>query len=303
MSNSTALEQQFGISDSVEFGTGEHGALVAQVGNAGSTAEIARQGAQLLTWAPAGQPAVVWLSPDARFTAGKSLRGGAPVCWPWFGAHPDDASKPAHGFARNVDWTVVETTTLPDATRIVLRLVPEAAQRALWPHDAELTLTVTVGERLRLDLTTHNTGTEPIRITQALHTYFQVGDIDTTRVEGLDGTTYVDRTDGDARVVQDGPVTVHGEVDRIYLDCPGEVTIVDESLGRRIGISKQGSRSYVLWNPWAEKGAKFGDMGEDGYRRMLCVETCNAWDDAVDIAAGAEHTLSTEYRVEALPAQ
>src|SRR5204863_5467893 len=114
--------------------------------------------------------------------------------------------KPAHGFARNVDWNIVETARLPDATRIVLRLVPEAAQRALWPHSAELTLAVTVGERLRLELTTRNTGADAFRITQALHTYFQVGDIAAARVEGLEGRTYVDRVKGDARIVQDGPV-------------------------------------------------------------------------------------------------
>src|SRR5580765_2356640 len=136
MSDPATLDRQFGIPGRVEFHTGDHGALVARIHNVHGTASIACQGAQLLSWAPAGQPPVVWLSPAARFTAGKSLRGGAPVCWPWFGAHPSDAAKPAHGFARNVDWGIVETARLRDATRIVLRLVPEAAQRALWPHSA-----------------------------------------------------------------------------------------------------------------------------------------------------------------------
>jgi D-hexose-6-phosphate mutarotase len=302
MCDPATLEQNFGISGIVEFRTSDHGAVLAQIDNAQATASLARQGAQLLTWAPTGQPPVVWLSPAARFTAGKSLRGGAPVCWPWFGAHPDDAAKPAHGFARNIDWKIVETARLRDVTRIMLRLLPEPAQCALWPHSAELTLTVTVGERLRLELTTRNTGADDFRLTQALHTYFHVGDIGATRIEGLDGKTYVDRAAGDARVVQDGPVIVRGEVDRIYLDCPGETTIVDEALQRCIRIGKQGSRSCVVWNPWADKGAKLGDMGEDGYRHMVCVETCNAWDDVVDVAAGTEYTLSTEYSVEPIRA-
>ena len=302
MCDPATLDRKFGIPGSVEFRTGDHGAVVAQVSNTHATASIARQGAQLLTWAPAGQPPVVWLSPAARFTAGKSLRGGAPVCWPWFGAHPGDAAKPAHGFARNLDWKIVETARLRDATRIVLHLVPEPAQRALWTHSAELTLAVTVGERLRLELTTCNTGADAFRLTQALHTYFHVGDIGATRIEGLGGKTYVDRADGDARVVQDGPVTLRAEVERIYLDCPGGTTIVDEALQRRIRIGKQGSRSCVVWNPWADKGAKFGDMGENGYRQMICVETSNAWDDVVDVAPGTEHTLSTECSVEPLRA-
>ena len=294
------LDREFGIAGSIEFRTGDQSAVVAEVCTADATASIARQGAQLLTWAPDGQAPVIWLSPAARFIAGKSLRGGVPVCWPWFGAHPDDAAKPAHGFARNVDWNVVETARLGEAVRVVLRLIPESAQRELWPHSAELTLTVTVGERLRLELATRNTGAKPFTITQALHTYFHVDDIGSTRIEGLDGKAYIDRVGGDARLVQDGPVTVTGELDRIYLDCPGKTTIIDESLQRQIHITKQGSRSYVVWNPWVEKSARLGDMGEDGYRHMICVETCNAWDDVVDVAPGTEYTLSTEYSVEPL---
>ncbi len=300
MCDPNTLNEKFGIPGTVAFLTAEHGALVAQVTNPHASASIARQGAQVLTWAPAGQAPVVWLSPAARFAVGKSLRGGVPVCWPWFGAHPDDASKPAHGFARNNDWQVQETARLADATRVVLRYLPGDAQRALWPFDAELSLAVTVGERLRLELTTRNTGTEAFTLTQALHTYFHVGDIGAARIEGLEGKPYIDRLAGDARVVQDGPVTIAGEVDRIYLDCPDDVAIIDPSLGRRIRISKQGSRSYVVWNPWIEKGTKFGDMGEDGYRAMLCVETTNAWDDRVRVAPGEQFTLSTEYAVEAL---
>jgi D-hexose-6-phosphate mutarotase len=300
MKAAITLNRRFGIPGEVEFRVGAHGALAAEVANTHGTAAIACQGAQVLTWAPAGQPPVVWLSPAARFAAGKSLRGGAPVCWPWFGPHPDDPVKPGHGFARNLDWEVIETARLGDAARVVMRFVPGEAQHALWPHRAELTLAVTVGERLHLALTTRNTGDAPFTLTQALHTYFHVGDIGAARVEGLDGCDYVDKVDGGARRRQAGAVTIDGEVDRVYDGCPGDVSIVDEALSRRIVVAKSGSTSCVVWNPWAEKGAKFGDMGDDGYRRMLCVETTNAGDDVVNVAAGATFTLATEYRVEAL---
>lgn len=300
MPDPVSLDREFGIAGSVEFRTGDHDAVVADVRTGEATASIVLQGAQVLAWSPDGQAPVLWLSPAARFATGKPLRGGVPVCWPWFGDHPDDAAKPAHGFARNVDWEVVETARLDEAVRIVLRLIPQPAQREVWPHSAELTLTVTVGRRLRLDLTTRNTGAEPFTITQALHTYFHVGDIGATRVEGLDGKAYIDRIGDDARLVQNGPVTVTGELDRIYLDCPGTATVVDESTQRRIHITKQGSRSYVVWNPWVEKSARLGDMGDEGYRNMICVETCNAWDDVVDVAPGTDHLLSSEYSVEPL---
>jgi len=298
MADATSLNERFGIPGAVAFGVGSHGALVAELASQGGVASVACQGAQVLTWAPSGQPPVLWLSPDARFAPGKSLRGGVPVCWPWFGPHPSDAAQPSHGFARNLDWTVVETARREGATRLVLSFVPGEAQRAGWPHRAELTLAVSVGVRLGLDLVTRNVGDEPVTITQALHTYFHVGDIGAARVEGLEGCGYVDRLQGDRLLHQEGPVTVDGEVDRIYLRCPAEVVIVDRALGRRIRIAKAGSASYVVWNPWVEKAAKLGDLGPDGYRRMLCVETTNAWDDTATVAPGETFTLRTEYSVE-----
>jgi glucose-6-phosphate 1-epimerase len=299
MTDLAGLNYRVGIDGELTFAVGHHGAEIARVTNARGSAEIALQGAQVLTWAPAGQPAVVWLSPAAKFAPGKSLRGGAPVCWPWFGPHPDDPAKPGHGFARNLDWEILTAERVSDGTRLVLGFTPGAAQQALWPYQAELELAVTVGERLLMELTTRNTGTIPLSITQALHTYFHVGDIAVVRVEGLDGCEYIDKVDGGARKRQSGAVAIDGEVDRVYLGCPGEAVIVDEALRRRIRIGKRGSQSCVVWNPGAEKGAKFGDMGDDGYRRMLCVETTNAGDDVVTIASGKSFTLATEYLVEA----
>jgi glucose-6-phosphate 1-epimerase len=300
MCDPAILNSKFGIPDNVEFRVDEHGAVVADIVNEWSTASVARQGAQVLHWTPIGQKPVVWLSPAARFSAGKSMRGGVPVCWPWFGAHPSDSAKPAHGFARNMDWKMVETARLKKATRVVMQYVPGAEQKTLWAHDAELTLAVTVGERLRLELTTRNTGTEPLTLTQALHTYIYVGDVGAVRVEGLEGCDYVDRLMDDARVRQEEAIGIDREVDRIYLGCPGEVLVVDESLKRRIRIAKQGSNSCVIWNPWIEKSAKLGDMPEGSYRNMLCVETANVWDDAVTVMPDEVCVLDTEYSLEAL---
>lgn len=300
MNDAASLNQAHGIEGELEFKTGGHGALVAEVSNAQGSGSVAIQGAQILTWAPAGQAPVVWLSPAAKFKAGKSLRGGAPVCWPWFGPHAQDPDKPAHGFARNLDWSVVESARVDGGTRLLLRFVPGEEQRALWPYEAELTLALTLGERLHAALTTRNTGGEAFVLTQAIHTYFHVGDIAQVRVEGLEGAEYIDKMSADAQMRQEGPMLIDREVNRIYLGCPQDAVIVDQSLGRRIRVSKEGSASYVVWNPWAETGAKFGDMGEDGYRHMLCVETTNAGTDRVEVPAGGSYTLATTYAVEAL---
>ena len=300
MSDGARLNERFGIEGELTFRVGGHGALFADVTNAQGRGSIALQGAQVLDWVPLGREPVVWLSEDAGFKAGKSLRGGVPVCWPWFGPHPDDPQKPAHGFARNLDWEVTEAAGVSEGTRIRLRFIPGEAEHALWPHEAELSLVVVMGERLLLELETRNLGTDPIGLTQALHTYFRVGDIASVQVEGLEGCEYIDKVGEQARRRQEGLLVIPGEVDRIYLDCPGDAVIVDRALERRIRISKQGSNSYVVWNPWEETGRTLGDMGEDGYRTMLCVETTNAGSDTVVVEPGDTYRLVAEYAVESL---
>lgn len=300
MADLDTLNRDFAIPGVIEFTTGSHGAPMATLTNRRGTATVAIQGAQVLTWTPAGQEPVVWLSSASRFNPGKSLRGGAPVCWPWFGPHPDGSVRPAHGFARNLDWTAVETANQDDSTRIVFRLVPGSREKKLWPYSAELTLAVQMGQDLSLELTTRNTGRKVLTLTQALHTYFGVGDIGKVRVEGLSGAIVLDRLNPDRQPRQIGPLTIAGEVDRIYVDCPGDACIVDEAWGRRIRVSKQGSRSYVVWNPWSETGAKFSDLAADDYRRMLCLETVNAGTDVVTVPPGESFTLATAYSVETL---
>jgi glucose-6-phosphate 1-epimerase len=300
MSDAVSLNERFGIPGRVAFVDRDDGASVVQVTGPHGELELARQGAQLLSWTPAGMAPVVWLSPHSPFKPGKSLRGGAPVCWPWFGPHPVDAGLPAHGFARNLDWRLLESASAGDETRIVMILEPDEAQRQIWPHSATLELAIAMGRQLEVSLTTRNTGDAPFTITQALHTYFRVGDIARVRVEGLEGKAYIDKVNGSQRRQQQGPITIDQEVDRIYLDCPGETRIIDEVLGRTIHIARQNSQSCVVWNPWIEKSAALGDMGEEGYRQMLCVETTNAADDAVTIQPGQDFTLGTIYSVEGL---
>ena len=298
MHNAGQLNERLGIQDELVFRIADHGALIADVSNPLGGGSVALQGAQVLSWAPTGQAPVVWLSDDAKFKAGKSLRGGAPVCWPWFGAHPDDSSKPAHGFARNLEWEPVETARVSGGTRILMRLVPGEAQWAMWPYAAELTLGIIMGKSLRLELTTNNVSKKQVELTQAIHTYFHVDEIDSVQVLGLEGHDYIDTVGTHAMRRQEGPISIGCEVDRIYLDCPGDAVIVDQSLRRRIRTSKKGSRSYVVWNPWSDKSAALGDMGLNGYRKMICVETTNAAANQVAVPPGGTFSLMTEYAVE-----
>lgn len=299
--DSTALNARYGIPDQLSFKDAQGGLVVVEVNNTHATASIALQGAHLMTWAPKDAAPVIWLSKAAKLAPGKSIRGGVPICWPWFGAHANEPTFPGHGFARTVPWDLLETQKLANgATRLSFRLVHSDATRAQWPHPSEVEIHMVIGPTLEIDLVTRNTGTAPITVGDALHTYFEVGDVRKVKVHGLDGCPYIDKVDGGARKQQAGPVTIAGEVDRIYLESTADCVIEDPVLERRIRIAKKGSASSVVWNPWVEKANKMGDLGENGYLNMLCVESTNADADVVNIPAGAEHHLWVRYSVEAL---
>lgn len=289
------LNTTFGLPGTLHFAEAAPGLPVAHVTTPLASASIALQGAQLLTWQPTGQPPVLWVSKAAVFEEGKAVRGGVPVCWPWFGAVP---GKTMHGFVRSRLWQM-RSAELGDSGQLVLRLGinDDASTRALWNHAFDLELAVTVGSTLTLALTTHNTDEEAFEITQALHTYLATGDISHTTVQGLDGCHYLDKVQDFASCHQSGPVTFSGETDRIYTDTTADSLIVDSATGRTLRIAKQGSASTVVWNPWSDKEKTMADMASGDYRQMLCVETCNAGPDRVTLAPGASHTLAASVSV------
>ncbi len=295
-----SLNARFGIPGQVTFRKGPGGMDAVDVTNEQASATILLQGAHLISWVPKGEKPVIWTSPEAKFAPGKSVRGGVPVCWPWFGPHPSEKDYPAHGFARTVMWEPLATRALAEGTWLAFRLIPTDATRAMWPHDTEVVLQMVIGKTLDMDLATWNRGNEPVTIGDALHTYFEVGDVRFAKIHGLHMVEYLDKVDGGARKQQLGPVIIGGEVDRIYLDTPDTCVIEDTRYARRIRISKQNSHTTVVWNPWVEKAAKMGDLGPEGHLHMVCVESANAAADVVTLAPGAEHHLWVRYSVEAI---
>jgi dihydroxy-acid dehydratase len=297
---------RFAIAGQLSFRVGAGGLTYADIDNHGGRATICLQGAHVVSFRPKSQhEPVVWVSDAAKFAAGKSIRGGAPVCWPWFGAHATEAAFPAHGFARTVPWQVTATRKRNDAkTEITLQLVDNEQTRAQWPHPTRLTLTVVVGAKLEMQLATTNTGTTPIQIGEALHTYLHISDIGSVKVSGLEGASFHDKVDHFATKKQSGAIGFNGEVDRVYVNTPADCVIEDAGLKRRIRIAKTGSRSTIVWTPWTEKADKMGDMGAGksgaGWREMVCVESANAMDNLVTVAPGETHTLAVTYSVEPL---
>lgn len=294
------LQRRFAGADFLSFSEVAPDFIAMQVRTSFSAATIALQGAHVMTWQPNGQMPVVWLSKAAKFAPGKSIRGGVPLCWPWFGPHASESAYPGHGFARTLAWQLLSAHKLPDG-RVQLEFEPllNDAARAQWPHPATLRNRITVGQELEVQLITTNTGGTAFELGQALHTYFEIGDIDQVRITGLDGCEYIDKVDGASRKRQAGAVTFAGETDRIYLATHGCCEILDPVLQRRLLVTSTGSRSTVLWNPGPKKAETMGDFGPDGWKAMVCVETANAATDVVVVAPGETHVMAAQYR--ALP--
>ena len=294
-----ALNDRFAIDGHVAFEAGPGGLAVARVANGLAEATVAINGAHVMSFQPRGCEPVLWMSASSRFEAGAPIRGGIPVCWPWFGPHPTDADKPAHGFARTSTWTVMETGTGDGGETVVrLGLVDNDRTRAMWDHAFALELIVTVAARLGVVLAVGNPGESPFTCGGALHSYFAVSDVADVAVAGLDGCTYIDKLDGAAEKVQDGPVTISAETDRVYVDTTADCVIDDRGLARRIRIAKRGSGTTVVWNPWSAKAARMPDFGDDEFPAMLCIETANAAADTVTVPPGGHHFLQTVISVE-----
>jgi glucose-6-phosphate 1-epimerase len=295
-----ALNRQFGIASVLSFEEDAGGLVIARINNAHAHASIALQGAHVMTYQPNGEAPVVWLSPAAKLVPGKSIRGGVPICWPWFGPHASESAFPGHGFARTVPWEVAASEALADgSTRVTLELPQSSIPVAQWPHPTHARLIATIGKTLAVELETTNTGTAPFTLGEALHTYFVISDADKVQITGMEGCTFHDKVGPPATRTQEGAIRIASEVDRIYVNTESDCLIEDTGLNRRIRIKKHGSRSNIVWNPWIEKSAKMGDFGSDtGYRGMVCVESANAAENTVAVAPGATHILAVVYSVE-----
>ncbi len=294
------LNANFGIEGQLKFIAGKGGLPMIQVESAKAKALISIHAGQVLSYQPAGEAEdVLFLSEKAYYQDGKAIKGGAPICWPWFGADPEGKGRPGHGFVRNRGWNVVATEALANGDiKVTVGLDDTPETQAIWPHAFSLRQEIVIGDSLNLSLITRNTGKEKFTITQAFHTYFKVGDISRAKVLGLADCDYLDKAGGgSAQKHQTGDVTISAEVDRIYLNVGNTLTIDDAAFNRRIQITSQGSKTAVVWNPWEKIAKDMADLEDHDYQRLLCVETTNAADDVVEVAAGGECRLTANYRV------
>ena len=256
-------------------------------------AEIYLHGAHVTRFQPKGQKPVLFMSGKSWFEPGKPLRRGVPICFPWFGARQDGQPGSPHGFARLVEWELVSAEQTSDGVlEIRLRLVSSEATRALWPGEFVADYRVRVGATLGLELQVRNTGSQPLRIEEALHTYLAVSDAREVSIEGLAGVSYftvvgTPRTEIEAAA----PIRITAETDRVYLNTQATCVAHDPGWQRKLVVKKTGSNATVVWNPWIVKAKAMPDFGDDEWPFMLCIETCNVRENAVTIAPGQSHAM------------
>ena len=268
----------------------ENGLKYMEISNSSASACIVLQGAHLFHYRRKNEPALLWLSKKSLFEPGKAIRGGVPICWPWFGPHPSDPALPQHGFARTSLWELLEThETGKDSSEVTMQLKDSPESLKLWPLRFELLLHVTVSRNLTVSLVTRNMDEKPFEITSALHSYLAVSDIDKTVVNGLDGSRYFDKVTGQP-ALQKGGLHIHREIDRIYQQVKYPLSLHDGE--RTINIDARGSASAVVWNPWKDKCSEMADMPDDGWKTMLCIEAANALEDIRTVGPGEEHRLT-----------
>jgi len=295
----TELNQRFSITDQLVVTEGEGGLPFIEVKNEQATAIISLYGGQVLSYKKQHGEELLFLSRLAYYKQGKAIKGGVPVCWPWFGADPENKGRPAHGFARNKMWQIRQTEKLSATkTKVILGLSHDNETMDVWPHEFDLKLEIVVGDKLELSLITDNLSDKDIKITQALHTYFSVKDIQQVSIKGLDGGAYLDKAKsntGAENRTQAGDVVFAHEVDRIYLDVAPELIIDDAARNKQINISSSGNKTAIVWNPWQQICREMADLEDADYQRFVCVETANAADDVISIAPGGQYRLAASY--------
>lgn len=260
---------------------GDAGLPMLVIDNALGRAVIALQGAHVMSFQPAGQAEMLWVSPKCMLETGKAIRGGIPLCLPWFGAGPD--GKTVHGFARTMAWTLIAAEVVDGgATRLAFELEGDENACSLWPHAFVFRLDVLVGRELKLDISAQNRSTTAAPFAFVFHTYFAVADVAKARVAGLDGVNFINKTSNDARCQQSGEVALSAESVYIYQDVPEEQVL--KTPERAITIASS-TRDTIVWNAW--DGAKnMGDLGEGNHVGYICVERCDVLDHGVTLQPG-----------------
>lgn len=287
------LDDKFSIEGEVGFAELEENMAFITISNKYADADICLYGAHITNFKPHKTMPVLWLSTESNFEEGKPIRGGIPVCFPWFGPHQTDSAKPQHGFGRLMYWNVQETASLPTGeTRVSLQLCSSEKTKAFWKHDFCAELTVIVGKTLVATLNVTNTSALPFQYTCALHSYYHISSIEEIAIEGLQNTRYFNQLDGGDYLQETQTLEIKHAETRHYYDTETDCIIHDALFGRRIRVSKAGSKVTTVWNPGEETCTKIDDIPDEGFHSFVCIEAVNAFNDVIKLAPGESHETS-----------
>jgi glucose-6-phosphate 1-epimerase len=286
------LAERFRIPGAAEIVSGNGGLTKVVISAPEATGEMYLHGAHVTSWVPPGQAEVLYLSPNSLFQDGRAIRGGVPICFPWFGDKQGDPAAPAHGFVRTKSWELTAIERVGQGIAVTMSAASDEASRKRWPFDFRITCRATFSRELKLELIVTNTGTSGFTFEEALHVYFAVENAESAFVRGLDAVRYLDKTDNRREKMQSDDVHFEAETDRVYLDTEQALQLFDPVGKRRVGIEKQNSRTTVVWNPWVQKSIELKDLGADQWKRFVCVETTNVSPFAVQLPPGESHTMA-----------
>ncbi len=294
------LDRRFGIPGIAHVLEGNGGLPKVQIASPAAVGEMYLHGAHVTSWRPAGAEEVFFVSSKSRWQDGVAIRGGVPICFPWFGDKADDPTAPAHGFVRTKSWQLDDVALSGDDVAVTMSTSSDEGTKQWWAADFRLTYRATFGNQLSLELELHNLGTAPLRFEEALHSYHRVGDVRMARLVGVNGIRYIDKTDAYREKTQQGDVAVTGETDRVYLDTKTSVALHDPILRRHVEVVKENSLTTVVWNPWADKANRMSDLGSNEWTQMLCVETSNVIGFAVEVAPDQRHCVKATVSIAAI---
>ncbi len=288
--------RQFEIPGTARVVEGNGGLPKVHITSPEVVGEMYLHGAHVTSWKPAGREEVLFLSSQSRWEEGRAIRGGVPICFPWFGGKTDDPIAPAHGFVRTKAWQL--ESIVRDGRGVTVSMFTESDEgtKRWWPAEFRLVHRATFGSELKLELAISNTGRTSLRFEEALHSYHRVRDIRKARLRGLEGVRYLDKTDQNQEKTQQGEIVIASETDRVYLDTRNSIELEDPVLRRRTRVAKENSGTTVVWNPWVEKARALSDLRDDEWMQMICLETSNVSDFAVNLAPGQQHTMKAIVR-------
>ena len=290
------LNELYGFEGRLEFVESNNELIKGVVTTDHCAGEFYLNGGHVTHFQPVNEKPMLFMSAASDFESGKAIRGGIPICFPWFGPHASDTSKPSHGYARLNQWRIVETCATPESLSVELAT-------EITPFD--LRYLIEFGKALKVSLMVRNDSDEHVECEVALHTYFSVSSIDNVTITGLENASYFDKlkpgecsaTEKPTGEPTGEPIKIASEVDRVYQNTESAIKVHDSGYERVIVTEKTGSQSTVVWNPWIEKAKRMSDFGDNEYPQMLCVETANITPNAIQLSPNQTVTTSCTHSI------